>query len=130
MLIRRERIGERLGHKVWQEEALNIGYILRLIGPNEGSGIYSSGREEARSLLFVFLLRRREFFRRCAVERDGFINFPAHPGDYADTLLQRNEPGDREKATTLLDESLSISSELGMQPLMERVLSRKNILKA
>ena len=29
--------------------------------------------------------------------------------DYADTLLQRNEPGDREKAMSLLDESLAIS---------------------
>ncbi len=50
--------------------------------------------------------------------------------DYADTLLQRNEPGDREKAMSLLDESLAISSELGMWPLMERVLSRREILKA
>ncbi len=48
----------------------------------------------------------------------------------ADTLLQRNEPGDREKATSLLDESLAISSELGMRPLMERVLSRREILGA
>ncbi len=47
--------------------------------------------------------------------------------DYADTLLQRNEPGDREKAMSLLDESLAISSELGMRPLMERVLSRREI---
>ncbi|MCH7622105.1 MAG: hypothetical protein IH870_09425 [Chloroflexi bacterium] len=50
--------------------------------------------------------------------------------DYADTLLQRNEPGDREKARSLLDESLAISSDLGMRPLMERVLSRRDILKA
>ncbi|MEE9261262.1 MAG: tetratricopeptide repeat protein [Dehalococcoidia bacterium] len=50
--------------------------------------------------------------------------------DYADALLQRNEPGDREKATSLLNESLSISNELGMRPLMERVLSRRDILKA
>ena len=50
--------------------------------------------------------------------------------DYADTLLQRNEHGDREKAMSLLDESLAISSELGMRPLMERVLSRREILKA
>ncbi len=47
-----------------------------------------------------------------------------------DTLLQRNEPDDREKATSLLDESLAISSELGMRPLMERVLSRRDILRA
>ncbi len=31
---------------------------------------------------------------------------------------------------TMLDESLSISTELGMRPLMERVLSRREILKA
>lgn len=57
--------------------------------------------------------------------------------DYADTLLQRAStssaeahPGDREKAMSLLDESLAISTELGMRPLMERVLSRRDILKA
>ena len=50
--------------------------------------------------------------------------------DYADTLLQRNNPGDREKATALLDESLTITSQLGMRPLMERVLSRREILGA
>jgi serine/threonine protein kinase/tetratricopeptide (TPR) repeat protein len=50
--------------------------------------------------------------------------------DYADTLLERNESGDRAKATFLLDESLAISSELGMRPLMERVLSRREILGA
>ena len=31
---------------------------------------------------------------------------------------------------SLLDESLVISSELGMRPLIERVLSRRDILKA
>ena len=40
------------------------------------------------------------------------------------------DPGDQEKATSLLDESLAISSDLGMRPLMERVLSRRDILKA
>ena len=50
--------------------------------------------------------------------------------DYADTLLQRDEPGDRSRAMSLLDEALAISTELGMRPLMERVLSRREILKA
>ena len=36
--------------------------------------------------------------------------------DYADTLLQRNEPGERERAMSLLDESLAISSELACGP--------------
>ncbi|MFQ6029889.1 MAG: hypothetical protein ACE5Q6_20630, partial [Dehalococcoidia bacterium] len=50
--------------------------------------------------------------------------------DYANTLLQRNNPGDRERAMSLLDESLALSTDLGMRPLMERVLSRRDILKA
>ena len=50
--------------------------------------------------------------------------------DYADTLKERDGPGDKEKAVSLLDESLAISSELGMRPLMERVLSRREILGA
>ncbi len=41
--------------------------------------------------------------------------------DYAETLLQRNASGDRAKAGALLDESLAISTELGMRPMMERV---------
>ena len=40
--------------------------------------------------------------------------------DFADMLFERNQPGDREKAVPLLDESLAISTELGMLPLMER----------
>jgi DNA-binding CsgD family transcriptional regulator len=43
--------------------------------------------------------------------------------DYAEALIQRDGPGDYAKATSLLDESLSISSELGMRPLVERVVS-------
>ena len=50
--------------------------------------------------------------------------------DYADMLLERNDEGDRQKAMQLLDESLQISTELGMRPLMERVLSRREILEA
>jgi tetratricopeptide (TPR) repeat protein len=55
--------------------------------------------------------------------------------DYADCLLARARqaaplPGDRAKAMALLDEALAISSELGMRPLMERVLSRRKILPA
>jgi len=50
--------------------------------------------------------------------------------DYADMLRARDAEGDRAKAITLLDESLATSSELGMRPLMERVLSRREILGA
>ena len=50
--------------------------------------------------------------------------------DYADMLLERNSPTDQYTAKALLDESLAISRELGMKPLMERVLSRREILGA
>ena len=43
--------------------------------------------------------------------------------DYADGLLRREARGDREKAMSLLDESLAISTELGMRPLLERVVA-------
>jgi len=43
---------------------------------------------------------------------------------------ERDAQGDRVKATALLDESLAISSELDMRPLMEQVLSRREILGA
>jgi tetratricopeptide (TPR) repeat protein len=58
--------------------------------------------------------------------------------DYADCLLQRVgaqhaaplQDGDRRRAMALLEEALAISRELGMRPLMERVLSRRQILRA
>ncbi len=50
--------------------------------------------------------------------------------DYAGMLLERDGDGDRSRAISLLDESLAISSELGMRPLMERVLGRREILSA
>jgi len=50
--------------------------------------------------------------------------------DYSDMLRERDAEGDRARAIVLLDESLAISSELGMRPLMERVLSRREILRA
>ena len=39
--------------------------------------------------------------------------------DYADMLKERDNEGDRAKAINLLDESLAISSELGMRPLIQ-----------
>ena len=44
--------------------------------------------------------------------------------DYADCSLQRHGDGDRAKAMTLLNESLDISTELGMLPLKQRVTER------
>ena len=50
--------------------------------------------------------------------------------DYSDMLLERNGENDPTKAVSLPDESLAISSELGMRPLMERVLSPRKVLGA
>lgn len=56
--------------------------------------------------------------------------------DYAEMLLQRDRSqglsgsGDRAKATELLEEALRLSRELGMRPLMERVLARRELLTA
>ena len=44
--------------------------------------------------------------------------------DYADALHKWNGSGDRAKAVTLLVESLAVSTELDMPPLMERVAER------
>ena len=44
--------------------------------------------------------------------------------DYADVLLERNQPGDRDMAKSLLDEGLAVAHELGMRPLQERIASR------
>ena len=41
--------------------------------------------------------------------------------DYAETLLEHQGPGDRSKAILLLEEAQSISTDLGMPPLMARV---------
>jgi DNA-binding CsgD family transcriptional regulator len=41
--------------------------------------------------------------------------------DYADLLLSRNGSSDRQQARFLLEEALTVSTELGMRPLMGRV---------
>ena len=50
--------------------------------------------------------------------------------DYAEALLDAGSPDDREKAIELQDETLAIARELGMRPLIERVLARRDVLKA
>ncbi len=48
----------------------------------------------------------------------------------SDRLLQRDGDTYRAETMYLLDESLAISRELGMRSFMERVLSRREILRA
>ena len=64
-------------------------------------------------------------------ERAGYR--PEHAwtaSDYAEALLARNTPGDRDKAVALQDVALETTRDLGMRPLMERILARREILKA
>ena len=50
--------------------------------------------------------------------------------DYSEMLLERNAADDRARTTELQDEAIAIATELGMKPLLERVLSQREILKA
>ena len=50
--------------------------------------------------------------------------------DYADLLTERDAEEDHAKGIPLLDESLAISTELGMRPLMERVTDRLERIQA
>ena len=43
--------------------------------------------------------------------------------EYADALFHRNQPGDRDKAASLLAEGLATAEALGMSPLKSRVAS-------
>ena len=50
--------------------------------------------------------------------------------DYAEALLQRNGPEDRIKAMSLVEDSLRLSNELGMPPLIERVAAIKQRIES
>ncbi|MFQ6028390.1 MAG: LuxR C-terminal-related transcriptional regulator, partial [Dehalococcoidia bacterium] len=50
--------------------------------------------------------------------------------DYAEALFDSSEPKEQELARSLLDEALSISQELGMRPLLERVLALQERVQA
>ncbi len=50
--------------------------------------------------------------------------------DYSELLLDRDDPGDRENAVELQDEAIAIAQELGMKPLLERVLAQREMLTA
>ena len=50
--------------------------------------------------------------------------------DFAGMLVEQDGEGDKAKATTMLDEALRISTDLDIRPLMGRVLSKRDILKA
>ena len=88
-----------------------LGGLARLTNDKNPVAHYSTALEVCRSAGY-----RPELAWTCA--------------DYSDMLLDRNEPGDREKAAELQDEAIAIATELGMKPLLERVLAQRGILKA
>ncbi len=45
--------------------------------------------------------------------------------DAARAYLERNAPGDRERARTLIDEALGHARDLGMKPLLEKIIALK-----
>jgi hypothetical protein len=50
--------------------------------------------------------------------------------EYAECLAERSVSIDRERAAELQDEAITIATELGMQPVLERVLAQREMLKA
>lgn len=50
--------------------------------------------------------------------------------EYAQTLLDRDAEGDSEKAITLQDEALAAAQEMGIKPLVERILASRGLLRA
>ena len=50
--------------------------------------------------------------------------------DYAGTLLERKGRDDNGRAVVLLDESLAISTQLGMRPLIERVVALQELAES
>lgn len=49
---------------------------------------------------------------------------------YAEVLAERNDVGDRKRVVSLQDEAIEIGQELGLSPLLERILARRRFLKA
>ena len=49
---------------------------------------------------------------------------------FSEMLLDRDDAGDREKAVDLQDEAITLTQDMGMVPLTERILARRQILRA
>jgi serine/threonine protein kinase/class 3 adenylate cyclase len=86
--------------------------------------------DHIRSLLLLTLGRRDDAID----ELEGALVFLGKgywPGyawaayDCARIRLERNGPGDRERALTLIDEAMGHAQKLGMKPLVERILALK-----
>ena len=69
-----------------------------------------------------------------AIERDELLG--AKPDlaksllELSKVLIKRNSEGDHDRAEELQDQAIAIATELGMKPLLEKVLAQREILKA
>jgi tetratricopeptide (TPR) repeat protein len=50
--------------------------------------------------------------------------------DWGEMYLKRSSPGDREKGMELLDQALAIFQRIQAKKMVEKVLARKELLKA
>jgi tetratricopeptide (TPR) repeat protein len=78
--------------------------------------------DEAIRLLGVALNEAR------AGESQPYVAF--YSAKSAEILITRNQPGDREQATQLQDEAITIAQKLGMKTILQRILAQREILEA
>ena len=108
-----------------QLKSRELGYIESIYGHTlilAGLATQLGNMDEAESLF-------NETVTRCRL--NGFKPRLAETCvEYADMLIDRDAPGDKEKAIALQDEALVITRDMGMTPLTERILKRREILKA
>ena len=119
---------------VQRDDAASAQEQYNALAPVPGIMVFYIGTDQVLGLLSITLGRldqavahfedSREFCRKAGFRP----NLAWTCYDYAGALSQRNGPGDRDRATALLDESLTIATELGMRPLMERVAARQQDL--
>ena len=111
-----------LAREVWTTEAVD-GVAIWL--PPDAVETDSSLMDQAGITALPLAIGARPFAR---VMRKGYCpELVWSLCHYADTLRERDGEGDRAKAVSLLDESLQISRELGLRPLTNRALSRRDI---
>ncbi len=109
----------------WNFSMTSTEYRTRRLNPSRIKALVSTA-------LGMFERAEGEF--ETAIQKDSQIG--AAPDlawsryEYADMLLKRDAPGDQDKANQLQDEAIATARELGMNLLLERVLSQREILKA
>jgi tetratricopeptide (TPR) repeat protein len=109
-----------------------------LLAPHKGIMGYYSLASTDRTLGRLAVLEGD--FQRAAQHFDDALTFLRRAGyrpelawtcsDFSGMMLDTDPLSERAKARQLQDEALSIARDLGMKPLIERILRRREILKA